>query len=91
MDWCAGYFELRLCPLPGTTDAAEKKVFGESCFAKHPLKVKLANGRIDTKYWMYHKGGCQSTLHGLPYRGARRMRICREMPCHTATDAYTVM
>jgi hypothetical protein len=52
----AGYFELRLCPLNGTTDAAEKKAFSEACFAKHPLKAKLPNGRIQTKYWMYKSG-----------------------------------
>ena len=51
-----GYFEVRLCPLPGTTDAAEKRAFSESCFAKHPLTVKLPGGRVDTKYWMYRKG-----------------------------------
>jgi hypothetical protein len=53
---CAGYFELRLCPLAGTTDAAEKKAFSENCLARHPLKVKLPSGKFDTKYWMYQSG-----------------------------------
>lgn len=44
-------------------DAAEKKVFSEACFAKNPLKLKLANGRLETKYWMYRKGGRHS-VHG---------------------------
>ena len=56
---CAGYFELRLCPLNGTTDAAEKKAFSEHCFARHPLKAQLPGGKSNTKFWMYHSGGCR--------------------------------
>ena len=53
---CAGYFELRLCPLSGTTDAAEQKALSEHCFAKHPLAVKLPTGKFNTKMWMYRTG-----------------------------------
>lgn len=50
-----GYLELRLCPLKGTTDAAEKASLSEACLAKYPLKA-IVSGGLSTKYWLYRSG-----------------------------------
>lgn len=48
-----GYFQLRLCPLSSTSNAAEKAELTEGCLNKHALPLSGGQG---SKYWIYKVG-----------------------------------
>ena len=47
---CRGYIQMRLCPLKGTDDAAERAGLTGACLLRYTLKLKGSN---ENKLWLY--------------------------------------